>query len=189
MNVLTTISTISTISPIPLNLENLPEHLLTRILEKFQTRIKVHDRNVLTNFDFRNLVKSRRKYIDIETDVKTLINVAETCPKLYNFIMKSTTGLLIWEIYYNSLMMTKINKQLDHIKLCDNNERCPEVTHYINKNIRHSDIHKTIAKYHYTRQSRCKKTNAMIKNEQKSETEFSESWEFYSVSSDLSYDS
>jgi len=163
-----------------MKLENLPTHLLIRILKYFQTCI------LINNCTDKELLKSKRKKIFVETDTKTLINLSKTNKFFNNLINRSDHGLLIWTIYYDSIRIVPKNlKYYVHCHHCKD-DKCLNICHYITKDINYTDIHKKINKHHLSRQKK-KKNNESIINEQ--ETKFSESSQFLSISIDSNSDS
>jgi len=126
--------------------ESLPEHLVQRVLEFFQTnKIVKIDKN-LSEHDLNQLIVRFRKNLingrGIKTDLKSILNFSMTCRR-FNDMIKSDLGKLILTVHYNSKELNLANK-LTHISYCQNLD-CRNICHYVNKDIKHTNIIKKIA--------------------------------------------
>jgi hypothetical protein len=128
------------------NFETLPEHLIQRILEFFQTKKIIKVDKDLTDHDLnQRIVKSRKNLINgkgIRTDLKSIMNFSITCRR-FNDIIKSDSGKLIFTVHYNSKEF-ELMDVLSHISYCHDLE-CRNICHYVNKDIKHTNIIKKIA--------------------------------------------
>jgi hypothetical protein len=129
-----------------MSFETLPDEIIRKILECFQTRkiIKISDN--LTRYEFNQLIVRHRKNLingrGIYTDVKTIINLAGTCKRFNDIINKSDIGNLILAIQYSSKDIT-VNDNLEHISYCKQTY-CKNVCHYVNKHMNHSNLLKKV---------------------------------------------
>ncbi len=128
------------------SIETLPEHLIQRILEFFQTKKIIKTTKNINDYDLSQLiVKSRRNLINgkgIKTNIKAIANFSMVCRR-FNNIIKTDPGKLIFTIHYNS-KETELANTLSHISYCHNLD-CKNICHYVNKDIKHSNIFKKIA--------------------------------------------
>lgn len=128
-------------------LEYLPEHLVLKILEFFQTKKTVDTSELseheLSEHELSQLIARRRKLIDIKTDLPSILNLSMTNRYFNELVKKSNIGKLILTIHYNSDIIDFLPK-LQHISYCDKID-CKNICHYVNKDIKHSNLIKTIA--------------------------------------------
>ena len=120
-----------------IKLEHLP---IEKILEFFQTK-KIIKNEKIDNYQFNKLITQRRKLISIKTDIKTLLNLSMTNKYFNDLIKKSDLGKLLFTVYYNSSIITE--KSLEHISYCPQFD-CTNICHYVNKDIKHTNILKKI---------------------------------------------
>jgi hypothetical protein len=128
----------------------LSDKLFQRILDCFQTRIYINDEN-LSEYEFQQLISNRRLLLingsGIKTDLKSIINFSETCKKFNDMIKKSNIGKLIFTVHYNSTELI-VNNNLEHITYCSK-ENCTNICHYVNKNVKYSNIFKRLAMFSF----------------------------------------
>jgi len=125
----------------------LRDKIIQKILSHFQTSVFIN-LSGLNNNQLKEKIKASRTNVNINSDIKTIIALSETCKQLNYLTMKSNEGLLFWTIYYNSLL--NIDNKAEHISLC-NLENCSNICHYINKNIFYRNILKRIEIHHMSR--------------------------------------
>jgi hypothetical protein len=126
--------------------ETLPENLIQRILEFFQTKRIIKINEILSEYDLNLIINKRRKNlingIGIKTDLNTIINFSMVCKRFNDVIRRSDVGNLILSVYYYSNQID-LEDKLEHISYCSNND-CRNICHYVNKDIKHSNILKKI---------------------------------------------
>lgn len=146
-----------------LKFETLPEHLIQRILECFQTK-KLITINDVTDYEKQQLITKRRRNLingkGIKTDLKSILTFSMTCKKFNYIVRRSDIGKLLLTVHYNSKELDIANK-LEHISYC-HDENCRNVCHYVNKDTKHSNIIKKVALQQFNEQ----KKNKLIDKEQ-----------------------
>jgi hypothetical protein len=144
-------------------LETLPEHLIQRILEFFQTK-KVVKIDNLDPYELNFLIRARRKNlingVGIKTDLKTILSFSGVC-KRFNSIIKSDIGKLMLTVYYNSKDL-EIANVLEHISYC-HQDNCRNICHYVNKDIKHTDLIKKIAVSEFNERKKTKHVEDLAK--------------------------
>ena len=127
-------------------MNTMPENLIQRILEFFQTQKIVKIDKTMTQHDINQKINKRRKLlingIGIKTDIKSILNFSEV-NKRFNQIIKSDIGKLILTVHYNSQNLI-LENILQHISYCHESD-CQNICHYVNKDIKYSNIMKKIA--------------------------------------------
>jgi len=118
--------------------EKLSDHLKIRILKFFQT-------NKLGEYEN---ISTRKKTLVVKTDIQTLINLSETSKTFEYLIKKSDHGLLMWNIYYDSLK-TNPNDKWFHSRYC-HETNCTNICHYLSNTTKYTDIFKKIAIHHFS---------------------------------------
>lgn len=126
-------------------LENLP---IEKILEFFQTKKIIKTNEDTNNHQFNQLVARRRKLLingsGIKTDLRSILNFSATNKYFNQFINKSNFGKLVLTVYHNSKELETSGINLQHISYCPEFD-CKNICHYVNKDIKHSNILKKIA--------------------------------------------
>ena len=104
-------------------MNSLPEDLAFKIIYCFQgyprkRRHIIEEARNASDFEFFTIMKNEREILNnagLETDIKSIINLAETCKFFYNLIRKSDMGKIIWVSYYNSIFPLQIKQNSVHI--------------------------------------------------------------------------
>jgi hypothetical protein len=154
--------------------ENLPTHLLLRILKYFQTNIICTDKDKIIQ-KRKNLARG----LGIQTDIKTLVNLANSSKFWLNFFRQD--GLVFFVVYYDSIR--KIPKNLRtyvHCSYC-HVDNCQNVCHYVTKDIKYSNVFKKIRMHHLSREKSTKQKNNYQLNDS---TQSSKSKELDTLSTD-----
>ena len=123
-------------------LTNLPDNILQKIMGYLQTSRLVPD-SLENEYKLnQEIIKKRKNLIlgkGIKTDIRTVINLSSTCLKFRNH---PSTKLLL-TVYYNSKKY-EVSNNLSHISFC-NTQNCKDVCHYVNKDIKHTNIFSKIS--------------------------------------------
>lgn len=123
----------------------LGDSIIQYILEFYQYKYIIHPDKNLSEYEINEIIKYKRKLLiasnKIKTDLSTLFNFSLVCRR-FNQIIKNDIGKLLFTIHYNSNIIN--TNKLEHISYCLNTD-CYNICHYVNKDIKHSNIIKKIA--------------------------------------------
>lgn len=128
--------------------EDIPDHLIHKILSVLQTKRHVKKENGCTRYQMNTAIIDKRKTlingIGIYTDIETLLTLSKVSKRFNDIITKSDFGKMMLYTYYYSDDHITVNVP-EHIPFCKTNT-CTNVCHYIDKHINYSDIVKKITK-------------------------------------------
>lgn len=132
-----------------MNLKNLPDNLVYKILGFFQTEKIIKLDNNLPDYQINQLILAGRKNLingsGIKTDLRTIVAFSEVCKHFNYIVKKSNVGKLLLSIHLNSDKFNlSLNNKLEHISYCSDSN-CKNICHYVNKDIKYSDPFKKIA--------------------------------------------
>ena len=120
-----------------------------KILEFFQTKKLISPQLIKdkTDYEINQIISKRRKNLingsGIKTDLESIMRFSSVCKRFNDIIRTSDTGKLLLTICINSESL-EIADKLEHISYC-HEERCNNVCHYVNKDVKYSNPIKKIA--------------------------------------------
>ena len=165
-----------------MNIENLPIHLILRILKYFQTSIVLPQQ--ISKTVFLQKRKNLARGLGVQTDIETLVNLANSS-RFWNRFFRNE-GIIFFVVYYDSIRMQRViaHPTYVHSSFCEQ-LNCTNVCHYVTKDIKHTDILKKITKHHLSREKSLAKNRANTLNDT---TQFSKSSQLDTISTDSDSD-